>query len=208
MSIDAILLIGPTGAGKTPFGECLEARGFGGRRCLHFDFGHQLRTIAGQGNPPVGFSRGEHAFIRDVLEKGLLLENEYFPIAEKIIDSFLRERGFSGTDVMVLNGLPRHLDQARDVDRKVTTSAVVVLECGAEDVLCRISDNPGGDRTGREDDGIEMVRKKLGIFRERTAPLIRHYENAGCRIFRVEVGPSATAEEIYVQFSSMAERRL
>jgi adenylate kinase len=203
VNIETILLIGPTGVGKTPFGEYLEKRGLGGRRCLHFDFGHQLRIVAGYRTPPEGFSRGEHAFIKDVLEKGLLLENEHFPIAEKIIDRFLQEAGFRETDMMLLNGLPRHVDQARDMDGKVKTGALVVLDCEAEDVFLRIRENTGGDRSGREDDGIEMVRRKLSIFRERTTPLIRYYSVAGRRVFRVKVTSSSTVEDVYAGFIAL-----
>ena len=206
MNVRAMLLIGPTGVGKTPFGGYLEKRGLGGNRCLHFDFGHQLRAIAGHGKPPDGFSREEHFFIRDVLEKGLLLENEHFHIAEKIIDMFLRDRNFSGKDILVLNGLPRHTDQARDMARKAKTEAVIVLDCEAEDVFRRIGENTGGDRSGRADDNIEMVRRKLNIFHKRTAPLIEHYAAAGCDVFRVKVTASSTVEDVYSDFISMTNR--
>ncbi len=43
----AILLLGPTGSGKTPLGQALEKKGLAGRRCVHFDFGANLREIAG-----------------------------------------------------------------------------------------------------------------------------------------------------------------
>ena len=42
----AVVLLGPTGSGKTPLGEWLEAKGLGGRRCHHFDFGTRLRRVA------------------------------------------------------------------------------------------------------------------------------------------------------------------
>ncbi|MGE5300188.1 MAG: nucleoside monophosphate kinase [Acidobacteriota bacterium] len=206
MNVRAMLLIGPTGVGKTPFGGYLETRGLGEGRCLHFDFGHQLRAIAGHRTPPDGFSREEHSFIRDVLEKGLLLENEHFHIAEKIIEIFLRDRDFSDTDILVLNGLPRHADQARDMDKKVKTEAVIVLDCEAEEVFRRIGENTGGDRSGRTDDNIEMVSRKLDLFRERTAPLIGHYAAAGCDVFRVKVTASSTVEDVYSDFISMANR--
>jgi adenylate kinase len=208
VNIEAILLIGPTGVGKTPFGECLEKRGLGGRRCHHFDFGYQLRSIAAGSAPPAGFSQGEHSFVRAVLEEGLLLENEHFPIAEKIIDKFLQESCFGAGDMLVLNGLPRHPGQARDVDRKVRVMAVVVLECEAENIFRRIKENVGGDRSEREDDSVEMVRKKLNLFRERTAPLIEHYSTAGRRVLKVKVGSSSTAEDTYSQFLSLAEPHL
>ncbi|MCS7305155.1 MAG: nucleoside monophosphate kinase [Thermoguttaceae bacterium] len=41
-----ILLLGPTGSGKTPLGQLLAHRGIWGRRCVHFDFGYWLRWIA------------------------------------------------------------------------------------------------------------------------------------------------------------------
>ena len=42
----ALLLIGPTGSGKTPLGELLERSGLWGRPCRHFDFGERMRRIA------------------------------------------------------------------------------------------------------------------------------------------------------------------
>ncbi len=201
--VGAILLIGPTGVGKTPFGSCLERNGFRGRRCLHFDFGQELRSVAGQEFPPEGFSSHEQTFIRDVLEKGLLLENEYFPVAEKVVDSFLRRKGFCRSDILVLNGLPRHEDQAKDIDRKMEVRGLVVLECEAEDIFERIRHNTGGDRMGRSDDGVEMIRKKLAIFHTRTAPLISHYTKAGGGVFRLKVSFFSTAEELYSDFLSL-----
>ncbi len=189
--------------GKTPFGTCLEKNGFKGGRYLHFDFGHELRTVAQQEVTPQGFSCREHLFIRDVLEKGLLLENEHFPIAEKVIDNFLFRSNFGRNDVLVLNGLPRHKDQATDIDRKVGITDLVVLECSAEDIYERIRCNTGGDRMGRSDDGVEMVRKKLEIYETRTAPLVSHYVNAGINVFRLKVGASSSAEDLYSDFLSL-----
>ncbi len=199
----AMLLLGPTGVGKTPFGCCLERNGLSGRRCLHLDFGHELRTIAVQAVPPDGFSLEEQSFIRDVLEKGLLLENEHFPIAEKVVDAFLRRKGFGRGDIVVLNGLPRHKDQAKDIEKKMEVRGVVVLECSAEDIFERIRYNAGGDRLGRPDDSIEMIRKKLAIFHARTAPLVSHYAKAGRDVFRLKVSSYSTAEELYSDFLSL-----
>jgi adenylate kinase len=193
----SLLLIGPTGAGKTPFGDYLEKKGIGGKRCVHFDFGHQLRTVADGDVPPAGFDRGEHSFIKEVLSGGLLLENEHFHIAGKILDSFARSRDFRQEDIMVLNGLPRHKGQARDMDGIVDVQGVIVLDCSPEDVYERICRNTGGDRSERDDDGIELVRKKLEIFSSRTEPLIERYSKAGGVIFRLKVSVSSTAADVY-----------
>jgi len=195
--VRAVLLLGPTGAGKTPFGEYLEKRSLDGRKCFHFDFGHQLRAISACDCPPEGFDGKEHSFIRDVLDKGVLLEREHFPLAGKIVNSFLRRCRFAGGDTLVLNGLPRHVEQARDMDEMVAIESLIVLECNAEDVRDRVRSNVGGDRTDRSDDSIEMVQKKLEIYKIRTAPLIDYYADKGCSIVRIEVLRGSTAEDMY-----------
>ena len=78
---------------------------------------------------------------------------------------------------MVLNGLPRHVGQAEGLESLVDVRVVVHLSCTAEDVVRRIASNVGGDRTGRVDDDLAAVRRKLAVFAERTAPLLDHYRS-------------------------------
>ena len=196
----SILLLGPTGAGKSPLGDQIEKKGIRGKRCFHFDFGHELRGIAELALPPEGFLEKDLSFIRDVLEKGLLLENEHFHIAEKIVHYFMRRNDFRGEDILILNGLPRHVDQAKDMAGIVEVRSLVVLECGPEEVYRRIEDNTGMDRTGRIDDGIAMIRKKLDIFNVRTAPLIEYYSNMGCDILKVRTSAALTPADAYDVF--------
>lgn len=195
----AILLIGPTGAGKTPVGDHIEKKGLGDRKCHHFDFGHQLRAVAENDSPPEGFGNDDHLFIREVLDKGLLLENEHFPVAEKIINLFIRKKNVKKDDLLVLNGLPRHIDQAKDLGDLVTVKRLVVLECSAGHVYERIRTNTGSDRTGRTDDSVQMIRAKLEIFKNRTTPLIDYYANIGSDVFRIKVTASSTAEHVYTE---------
>ena len=198
MSIDAILLIGPTGAGKSPLGDHIERRGLSGRRCLHFDFGHQLRSAALSDRPPEELTEAEHLFIKDVLEKALLLEQQHFPIAQKIVSAFVRSRQYAEGDLMVLNGLPRHIDQAVAMDSIVSVGAVVVLECTAEVVRARIRTDAGGDRSGRDDDETGLIEKKLALFRERTEALIDHYAGRDCRVLRISISEETAAEDAYL----------
>ncbi|MHB8880324.1 MAG: nucleoside monophosphate kinase [Thermodesulfovibrionales bacterium] len=197
MRHDAVLLIGPTGSGKSPLGDHLQEHGLAGRRCHHFDFGFQLRRIAEAAVPPEEFTPREHLFVREVLDKALLLEGEHFPLAQKIVSSFLRQRDCRQGETLILNGLPRHAGQAAAMDGLVSISRLVVLECPAETVHERIGKNTGRDRTGRADDDRHLIEMKLRLFQERTAPLIGHYEGSGCEIIRIRVTGDTSAGEVY-----------
>lgn len=200
--IRAMLMIGPTGAGKSPLGDLIERKGFKGSRCFHFDFGSQLRWVSSASSPPEGFSLEEHAFVRGVIEDGLLLEDEHFHIAGKILERFVRMKGISGGDIIVMNGLPRHAGQARDADRLVDIERLIVLECTALAVYERISSNAGGDRAGRTDDDLGLIEKKLAIFKDRTAPLIDYYAKTIRNIHKVQVTATSTASDVYAEIVS------
>jgi len=200
MLTKSILLLGPTGAGKSPLGDQIEKNGIKGGKCFHFDFGHELRSIAEREHPPEGFGEKDFSFIRDVLEKGLLLDNEHFHIAEKIVRHFLQRNDFREDTVLVLNGLPRHVGQAQDMSGIVSVRSVLVLECTSEEVYKRINRNAGGDRTGRSDDSIDMISRKLEIFKARTAPLIEYYSNRDAAIVKIRTAETSTPENSYEAF--------
>lgn len=194
MPVDALLLLGPTGVGKSPLGNALERTGFLGKRAHHLDFGAELRSVAAAADSRE-YSDEELVFVTGVLERGLLLENEHFWLARKIILRFLERREFSPGDLLVLNGVPRHTGQADDIARIAQIRAIIMLECSAADVYCRIQENTGGDRTNRTDDERHHIEKKLRVFRERTAPLLHYYEQAGCRIYRLAITSMTTPDE-------------
>ena len=85
----AIVLLGPTGAGKTPLGDLLAERGLNGRRCVHFDFGENLRAVVARAQPDAVVSPQDIALLRRVLDSGALLEDREFPIAQRVLTSFL-----------------------------------------------------------------------------------------------------------------------
>ncbi len=197
----AILLLGPTGSGKTPLGEMLQARGLAdGRPCAHFDFGGRLRRIAAGLLKIDDLADADLEFIGDVLDQGALLEDEHFHIAEKILRAFIAEQ-WQGRDpprrTIILNGLPRHVGQAGNVDRIVEVRAVVELSCTPETVLARLAANTGGDRTGRIDDDSARVLKKLKLYTSRTQPLLDHYRSLGAAGICLTVGPNTTAEDAW-----------
>jgi adenylate kinase family enzyme len=175
-------------------GDALAARGFRGRRCHHFDFGARLREVAERGG--AGLGDDDVAFVRSVMAGGALLENETFHIARAILDDFLRQEQAGAGDLVILNGLPRHAGQARDVAGILEVVLVVALECPAETVYARIARNSGGDRAGRVDDSVDEIARKLETYAARTRPLLEHYAAAGTPCRRVPVGVETAPADI------------
>ncbi len=204
LPVASILLLGPTGSGKSPLGDAVARYGLVGRRAHHLDFGAELRAIASGEREQGTYTKDELEFIEGVLKRGLLLENEHFALAEKIIRLFLGRNGFANDHLLVLNGIPRHAGQARDMARIADIQALVVLDCSVDDVFCRLRDNVGGDRTERVDDHRGLVEKKLNTYRERTAPLIEHYEKSGRKTYLLEISGATTAEKAYQKLSALA----
>jgi adenylate kinase len=202
--VASALLLGPTGVGKSPLGDVIAKNGLFHKICHHLDFGSELRCAVSDEQRAVAFTPDELDFMHGVLEQGLLLENERFPLAQKIVSLFLDRNRFSQRDMLILNGLPRHAGQAQDIARITNILALIVLDCSADGVFSRIRDNVGGDRTGRADDNRDLIEIKLRIFRERTAPLIDYYEKIGCRIYRLGVTTTMTPAEAYNTLSALA----
>ena len=195
--LEAILLIGPTGSGKTPLGAHLEQHGWQGRSCRHFDFGEHLRAAAALAEPNDDFSAPDLGVIHDVLERGALLENETFYLAARILETFVRDKGVGADELLALNGLPRHVGQAADLDPWLSVIAVLYLECAPETVYQRLRQNAGGDRAGRVDDGdADLVRCKLAAFEQRTMPLLAHYRARGVPVLTLAVTTAATPAEM------------
>lgn len=192
-----ILLLGPTGSGKSPLGDRIEAAGLGKRQCRHFDFGASLRQIVAREESDADFSEEELAFLRTVLESGALLEDDRFSLAERILTRFLDRQCQGGDAEVVLNGLPRHVGQAEAVGRIVRVHTVVSLRCSEDVVLSRIGTNVGGDRGERSDDRQGDICRKLAIFAERTGPLVDYYREAGSRVIVVDVTAEMTPESAW-----------
>ena len=202
----AILLVGPTGSGKSPLGDYFEKTGFNGRRCCHFDFGRSLRELAAGESVPDGLTSQDLSFVTELLEGGALLEKNRFYIAAGTLRHFIYQKQMGIGHFLVLNGLPRHVEQAKEVDRMIEVKHLLYLSCTADVVRRRIEINSGGDRSGRNDDSPEEIERKLELFRERTIPLLEYYTSRGVAVHTIEVNLHATPKQILECFSEREYR--
>ena len=185
-SVAAVVLLGPTGAGKTPYGEYIQRIGFCGRAAVHLDFGEELRQIAAADSPAADLSDTQVQTIRRVLSSGALLESSDAPIISTILGGFIRAADAEQA-VLVLNGIPRSSKQATEIISQVDVQWVISFECDATTVMARIALDSGGDRGSREDDGVALVTRKLETYRARTRPLLENFAATDAQIVKVPI---------------------
>lgn len=197
-----LLLIGPTGSGKTPLGWAAEKAGVWDFPCVHFDFGAYLRLAAESPNPEIGFSREESDTVSRVLKTGELLNPGDFGIARKIFLCFLKMNGRNINSLVILNGLPRHVEQAENMAELADIRGVVELICSPSVVYSRIGRDAGGDRSGRTDDSIMEIKKKLDIYKRQTRPLVDYYRNKMIFHMVIKVTASMSPEQMLEKIES------
>lgn len=189
----ALLLLGPTGVGKSPLGDRLEAKGLAGVPCHHLDFGAQLRAAAAG---RIELPRMWRRTVIDALEAGRLLEDDEFPAAEAIFDAFLARRQPEGSAWIVLNGIPRHEGQVEPVAAHFDVRHVVQLVASPQVILDRIHHDVAGDRAGRDDDDPARVLARLERFEARTRPLLHRYVARGVALHALPVLRGTSAEAL------------
>lgn len=193
MTKPAILLIGPTGSGKTPLGNYIADHGIKGKSFVHFDFGELLRRAA-DGTWNCNMSKDELTYLKTLLAQGALLEKETFYLAKKIILFFNNQ---TNAQYVLLNGLPRHVQQAQDISPYFKITGIIHLNCTPDVVVRRIALNSGKDRTHRTDDNIKLIEQKLTTFVTRTTPLINHFKQQDADIVYYPIEETTQPEDIH-----------
>ena len=188
-----LILFGPPGSGKGTQSEQLIAR-YGMK---HLSTGDLLRSeIAAK--TPLGLEA------KKVMDKGQLVPDE---VVIGMIDSSLEHhrnaRGF------LFDGFPRTVAQAKALDKllylkKTAISSVLALEVNDEELIKRLLNR--GKTSGRSDDTDEtVIRKRLTVYNNETAPVAEHYKKA--KKFQAVKG-EGTIDNIFSLLSEAIDRKL
>lgn len=83
---------------------------------------------------------------------------------------------------LILDGFPRTIPQAKALkrllaDRGMKIDAVIGLEVPEEELVERLLKR--GEQSGRSDDNLETINKRLDVYRNQTFPLRDYYINEG-----------------------------
>ena len=155
-----LLVVGPPGAGKGTQAERLAAS----HGLLHLSTGDLLRAEV-----KAGSDLGKEA--EAVMNRGELVSDE-------LVLAIVRSRLQNHSGGWLLDGFPRNLAQAEALDALLSElnqplQSVLLMELDDEELVQRLL------ARGRADDNEEVIRHRLSVYREQTAPLINHYEQRG-----------------------------
>ncbi|ELZ21861.1 adenylate kinase [Natrinema limicola] len=185
MAQPRILILGAPGAGKgTQSAKIIEA----------FDVDHITTGDALRNNKEMDISDmdTEYDTPGEYMDQGELVPDE---VVNAIVDEAL-----SQADGFVLDGYPRNLDQAEELEDMTDLDLALYLEVGEEELVHRLTGRRMDPETGdiyhveynppedpeveerlvqRDDDTEETVRERLSVFHENTEPVIEYYDEQG-----------------------------
>ena len=173
-----LLIMGPPGAGKGTQAEFI-ARAFG---IPHVSTGDLFRANLAQGT-----ALGQEA-------KKYMDAGEYVP--DSVTNGMVRDR-LKQSDAQsgfLLDGYPRTVAQVGELDGMLagkTLNKVIVLTADTHEIVGRLLKR--AQEQGRADDTEEVIRRRLEVYEEQTAPLIDLYKNRG---LIVQVNGLGAVEEV------------
>jgi adenylate kinase len=159
-----LLFLGPPGAGKGTQAQQLAAR----HGLLHLSTGDLLRAEVAADS-----ALGQEAAA--VMARGELVSDA---LVLAIVRSRLEQQGAAGGSGWLLDGFPRNVTQAdalaallEELGQQIELVVLMELDDGV--LIQRLLNR------GRADDNEAVIRHRLDVYREQTAPLITYYRNAG-----------------------------
>jgi adenylate kinase len=190
-----LVLVGPPGAGKGTQAQFLAA---------HYLIPHISTGDIFRANLKAGTPLGEQA--KSFMDRGEL-------VPDSVTNEMVKDR-LTHADTktgFLLDGFPRNVAQAevlRDIlaEKKTPLHAVLEFALGDEEIVARLSSRRtcrdcgapsvgldkcptcGGEVYQREDDKAEVIKRRLEVYSEQTAPIIAFYQNEGLLISISAVG--------------------
>lgn len=161
-----LILLGPPGAGKGTQAEILVAA-YG---IPQLSTGNILRAAIAD-KTPMGLAA------KEIMDRGdLVSDNIVNGIVSERLDQPDCKPGF------ILDGFPRTIPQAGALDQMLTDKgmgldAVVEITADPEVLVARVINR--AKESNRADDNPDVIRNRLQVYSEQTAPLVEFYRGKG-----------------------------
>lgn len=189
----SILLFGPPGAGKGTLGKFLSSAG----NHFHLSSGDIFRGLS----PESPSGKLYHSYA----SQGLLLPDE---ITIQIWHHFVHgliatNRYFPEQQLLLLDGLPRTVQQAELLEKFIHIEKVLVLEVENTDHLIqRIQRRALIEKRG-DDRDPKVLRTRMDIYKQDTMKLLHHYPEEMISRFNADQKPLEVLRDVLVHLSPL-----
>lgn len=135
------------------------------------------------------------------IDQGQLVPDELIiDILASVLDSFKESKG------VIFDGFPRTIPQAEALKvmlskRNQDVSVMLDLDVPEEELIARLIKR--GQESGRADDNMETIKKRLVVYHTQTSPLIEYYKNEGKY---QHINGLGTMEGIFTEITSAVEK--
>jgi len=163
-----LILLGPPGAGKGTQAKILvDAYGI-----PQLSTGDILRSAIAA-KTPLGIEA------KAIVDRGDL-------VSDAIVNGIVSER-LDAEDCkpgFILDGFPRTIAQAEALDKMLLDKgakldAVIEIKADADELVRRVIQRAKESGGARADDNEDVLRKRLGVYQDQTAPLVAYYSDKG-----------------------------
>jgi len=208
-----LVFIGPPGIGKGTYAKAISQK-YG---IPHISTGDIFREEIARGT-----ELGQR--VKYYVERGLLVPDEIVvEVVKKVLQSPMCSKGF------ILDGFPRTLKQAEELDKITKIDLVFLFEAPLEVIVERVSgrlvcpkcgaiyhikwrppktpgicDVCGTPLIRRKDDEPEVVRERYRIYKETFAPIIEYYRRKG---LLVEIDSSRDANVVIADIERVLKEK-
>lgn len=129
------------------------------------------------------------------ISQGQLIPDD---VMVEILDSVLAEKA-AGKNGVIFDGFPRTVAQAEALQkildkRGYKVDAVIGLEVLEEELIRRMLQR--GRETGRADDNLDTIKRRLDVYRNQTKPLKDYYDEKG--LYR-GINGHGTVDDIFAE---------
>ena len=186
MSYKTVLLFGPPGSGKGTQGKILgKVPGY-----FHFACGDAFRALDPQSE--IGKVFASYA------KSGALVPGELtVKLWHQSIEAAVATGRYNpDKQILLLDGIPRTLEQARIMASKLAVQSVIYLFCNdLEQIVERLQKRAAVENRA-DDTDIEVIRYRIDVYEEQTSPLLEFYTNN--HVYRVNAtqAPERVTQDI------------